>query len=82
MGSSNILKKLVGGSEWIFQNKERCKFLANALTLLRPHFLNSLFLQEKLLGVETHRTGANDGARSLAKKLLKSDRQVLFLVSL
>ena len=80
MESSNILEKLVGGAEWIFQSEERCKFLSNALILLRPHFLNSLLLQEKLLHVQAHRTAANDGARILAKKLLKSDRQVCSLL--
>ncbi|KAI5059254.1 hypothetical protein GOP47_0025573 [Adiantum capillus-veneris] len=79
-------EKFVGGVEWMHESQGRCKFLANALLLLRPFFSNNFWLEEKLLNVENYRYGMSTenlggfGPRILAKRLLKNDRQAILLL--
>lgn len=73
----DILQKLVGGMEWIHESEGRISFLSNMLLLVRPFFPQSFWLQEKLLAIESHKSAL--GARGLAKRILKTDRQAVLL---
>lgn len=79
-------EKLVGGVEWMHQSQGRYTFLANALLLLHPFFSQNFVLEEKLLNVEIYRHGMSNGntegfgPRTLAKRLLKNDRQAVLLL--
>jgi hypothetical protein len=77
-----VLRSLVGDPEWFLHSFDRAQFLCNALLLLQSSSLSSLTrrhwdLTEMLLAVQC--LASDNGvkaSRNLAKKLLKTYRQV------
>lgn len=79
-----VLRSLVGDPEWFLDSVDRAQFVCNALLLLQTSSFNSLTrrhwdLTEMLLAVQC--LALDNGvkaSRNLAKKLLKTHRQVFF----
>lgn len=81
-----LLERLVGGKDWYQQSEGRSDFVRNLIELVRPVFCHHKGLLEAVLkterivaGVKGHDVQQSENAaRSLAKRLLKSNRQVYF----
>lgn len=78
-----LLERLVGGKDWYQQSEGRSDFVRNLIELVRPVFCHHKGLLEAVLkterivaGVKGHDVQQSENAaRSLAKRLLKSNRQ-------